>query len=182
MHLQNKTFTANELMDVVLEEYNCLTLQDGRKGEKSSRTGKDAAFGADASKKGKGNHHKAKFDGNCNNCSWYRHKGCDCWEEGSEKAGQAPKMWKLQGKKSKDEKDKGKSANVCTHTTENQPDSAWLVISDHAEPHDTYSLAAQDDSSIPELYDSGASQHLSLCCEWFICKTLFFPQDVTVLQ
>ena len=50
MCLQNKTFTANELMDVILEEYDCLTLEDSGKGKKSSRTGKDAAFGADASK------------------------------------------------------------------------------------------------------------------------------------
>ena len=69
MHLQNKTFTADELMDVVFKEYDHLTLQDSGKGKKSSRTGEDAAFGVDASKKGKGNHHKAKSDGNCNNCS-----------------------------------------------------------------------------------------------------------------
>ena len=44
--------------------------------------------------KGKGNHCKVKFDSNCNNCGWYRHKGCDCWEDSGGKAGQAPKTWK----------------------------------------------------------------------------------------
>ena len=38
-----------------------------------------------------------------------------------------------------------------------------MAISDHAEPHGTYSLVAQDDSSIPKLYDSGVSWHLSPC-------------------
>ena len=51
MHLYNKSVTSNNLIDIVLEEYDRLTLQDSRKKKSSS---KDAAFGADASsRKGK---------------------------------------------------------------------------------------------------------------------------------
>ena len=92
MHLQQKTITPDNLMDIVLEEYNRLTLQDGSKF-KNKALSKDAAFGADASKHGKGL--CQKFLGTCHNCGWPGHKGSDCWEEGGGKAGQAPKGWKL---------------------------------------------------------------------------------------
>ena len=66
MQLQAKTITSDDLMDIVLEEYERLTLQNGGKGKNAS-TGKDAAFRADAlSKRGKWS--GKKFGGDCHNC------------------------------------------------------------------------------------------------------------------
>ncbi|KAF8547352.1 hypothetical protein OG21DRAFT_1490304 [Imleria badia] len=53
MCLQSKTITSDDLMDIMLEEYDRMILQDGGKGKKASMS-EDAMFGADASsKKGK---------------------------------------------------------------------------------------------------------------------------------
>jgi len=89
MCLQNKAITPNNLMDIVLEEYNRLTLQDGNKS-KGKGSSEDAAFGTDVSRPGK----RQKFLGNCHNCGWPGHKNSNCWENGGGKAGQAPKGWK----------------------------------------------------------------------------------------
>ena len=78
MCLQGSMITSDNLMDIVLEEYDQLTLQNGGKGKSSSS--KDAAFGADAlSKKEKGK--GKKFGGDCWNCGWSGHKHPNCWEE-----------------------------------------------------------------------------------------------------
>ena len=129
MHLQGSMITLDDLMDIVLEEYDWLTLQNG--GKEKSLSSEDAAFGADvSSKKGKGK--GKKFGGDCWNCSWSGHKHPNCWEEGREKAGQAPKGWKPHGKKVKDDKSKSKSSVSMNVTTSNkdttQPDSAWLAV------------------------------------------------------
>jgi len=89
MRLQNKTITPDDLIDIILEEYNRLTLQDGNKS-KDKGSSEDAAFRADASRRGK----RQKFLGSCHNCGWPGHKNGDCWEDGGGKARQAPKGWK----------------------------------------------------------------------------------------
>ena len=161
MRLHNKSVTSDDLMDIILEEYDRLTLQDG--GKKKS-SGEDAAFGADASSK-KGKWKGKHFGGNCNNCSWPGHKERDCWEEGGGKAGQAPKNWKLHGKKPKDEKSKKSSASVNATSTA-EPDSAWLTTLDSGSSTDDHiDVFLAQNESIPELYDSGTSQHLSPCRE-----------------
>ena len=129
MRLQGSTITSDDLMDIVLEEYNWLTLQNRGKGKSSSS--KDVAFRADtSSKKGKGK--GKKFGGDCWNCGWSGHKHPNCWEEGGGKASQAPKGWKPHGKKVKDDKSKSKSSvsvNVTTSDKDTtQPDSAWLAM------------------------------------------------------
>jgi hypothetical protein len=155
MRLQQKTITPDDLMDIVLEEYDRLTLQDGGKS-KGKASSEDAAFGADAYRRGK----HQKFLGNCHNCGWSGHKSGDCWEDGGGKAGQAPKGWKSRGKKSrKDSKDAKGSASA--HMVD-QPDCAWLASLDDE------ALLASDTANVPELYDSGVSQHLSPSHEHFI--------------
>jgi len=159
MRLQSKTIMSDDLMDIVLEEYDRMTLQDGGKGKKAS-TSEDAVFGADASSK-KGKCKGKKFGSDCYNCGWPGHKDQDCWKEGGGKAGQAPKGWKSRGKKAKD--GKGKPSASANATITNKPDSCWLAISE-PEPHtDTVdgvnALLVQKENT-PELYDSSASQHL----------------------
>ena len=166
IHLQGNSVSSDDLMDIVLEEYNRLTLQDGRKGKKSA-LGEDAAFGADVSSR-KGNGKGKKFGGNCYNCGWPGHGDCDCWGEGSGKAGQAPKNWKSCRKKSKDDKTKSSKPSANTAAT-NEPDSTWFATP-HSELSTTEPIGAflAWNDNIPELYDSGTLQHLSPCCKQFL--------------
>ena len=160
MCLQKKAITSDELMDIVTEEYDQITLQDGGKLKGKAAASEDAAFGADTSKNGKGQRKKFKFTGTCHNCSWMAHKGGNCWEEGGGKAGQAPKGWKLCGKKPKDSKDlKDLKGSTLAHTVD-QLDCTWLALIDPPTEVNSY-LAHTDTTNVPELYDSGASQHLS---------------------
>ena len=169
MHLQKKTISPDELMDIVIEEYDRITLQDGGKS-KGKAASEDAAFGADASRNGKGQRKKVRFNGTCHNCSWSGHKSCNCWEEGGGKAGQAPKGWKSRGKKSKDSKDLKASVHIV-----DEPDCAWLALIDS--PADSY-LACVDTTSVPELYDSSASQHLSPSREQFLNFVSIPPKPI----
>ena len=75
MTLHNKLVTSNNLMNIILEEYNRHMLQDSRK--KKSSDGEDTAFEADASSK-KGKWKGKHFGGDCNNCSLPGHKEYDC--------------------------------------------------------------------------------------------------------
>ena len=76
MRLQKKTISPDKLMDIVIEEYNQITLQDGGKS-KGKAVPEDAAFGADASRNGKGQRKKVRFNSTCHNCGWLGHKSCD---------------------------------------------------------------------------------------------------------
>jgi len=103
MQLHQKTPTAHELMNLVINEYDRLLLQGGGKLKPK---GEDAAFSGDGnSRKGKQREYKPKFPYACNNCGWNGHKKEDCWEEGGGKARKAPKGWKsreeIQGRETK---------------------------------------------------------------------------------
>ena len=145
-------------------------LQGGEKGKTSS--GEDAAFGANASSK-KGKWKGKKFGSDCYNYGWFGHQNSDCWEEGGEKASQAPKGWKPRGKKTKDDKNKNKSSVYANGTMSKkdsaQPDSAWLAVLDPESPTTgVIDAFIACNGNVPELYNSGASQHLSLCHEYFL--------------
>ena len=174
--LQQCAYMTNQddLMDIILEEYDRLMLQDG--GKKKS-SGKDAVFGADASskkRKRKGKH----FGGDSNNCSWLSHKEHDCWKDGGGKAGQALKNWKLHRKKPKDEKSKKSSASVNVTSTV-EPDSAWFTTLDSGSSTDDHiDMFLAQNESILELYDSDASQHLSPCCKQFINFVAIPPKPI----
>ena len=73
MCLQKKAITSDELMDIVTEEYDRITLQDGGKLKGKAAASDDAAFGADTSKNRKGQQKKFKFTGTCHNCGWTGH-------------------------------------------------------------------------------------------------------------
>ena len=50
-----------------------------------------------------------------------------------------------------------------------QPDSAWLTVLDPKSPTTgVIDAFVACNGNLPELYDSGASQHFSLCCEHFL--------------
>ena len=57
---------------------------------------------------------------------------------------------------------KSKKSSVSTNTTSTEePDSGSSI-------NDNIDVFLASNESIPELYDSGTSQHLSSCCEQFI--------------
>jgi hypothetical protein len=181
MQLHQKTPTAHELMNLVINEYDRMLLQNG--GKLKSK-GEDAAFSTDGnSQKGKQRNDEPKFPWDCNNCGWKGHKKADCWEEGGGKAGKAPRGWKSHGKKPKDEKSKasGSSADASKSKDEAEPDGVWLACTEALESweaEDTpvttvdsaklaWSNTATHGATV-ELYDSGASQHMSPFRDHFI--------------
>lgn len=131
-------------------------------------------------KKGKP-HTGKRFDGNCNNCSWYRHHNCDCWEEDGGKHGQAPKGWKSRGKKNKDS-ELLRTAHIMAN--ENEPDAVWLVesLDEEIEAISTLPFTTLAHTSTPsstvELYDSSASQHLSPYHECFVNFNPITPKPI----
>jgi hypothetical protein len=173
-------------MSLITNKYDQLLIQSGTKGKSKSD---DVAFSADGtSHKGKQHSQKSKFPYNCNNCGWKGHKKEDCWEEGGGKAGKAPKGYKLQGKKSKSKDDNkvkasGSNTDASKSKDDSKPDGVWLVSAEDIreevpESRDT-PLTAPDSAKLTrhhlntqgttvDLYDSGASQHMSLYQERFI--------------
>ena len=177
MRLHNRSITAEELMSMVIDAYDQFVAQGTIKSKSD-----DVAFNADSGRD-KGRTTK-KFDGNCYNCGWHGHRGRDCWEEGGKKHGQAPKGWRPRGKKNKDSKDSKppRSANVAAD--EKEPDAVWLADSFTDEPEAMSSLPfatlayTGTQTNTVELYDSGASQHLSPYREHFINFVDITPKPI----
>ena len=160
---------------------------------KSKVKSEDAAFNADVPKNGRGK--KKCFDRDCNNCGQFSHRDTDFWDEGGGKEGQAPKGWKLHGKKTKDlnskdsgQNSKGKSlvkVNTAAEETK-EPDSIWLA--EPVEDEDptssslSYATLVQDNSAvsnkITELYNSGASQHMSSARTCFVDFVTIPPKPI----
>src|SRR6267154_1641685 len=117
--LLQRTLTADDLMGLVIDEYDRYLLQDGAK---SKSKGGDEVFGADAKRgKGKGKG-KTKAEGDCHNCGKPGHWKEDCWAEGGGKEGQGPKGRKPRGKKdtssTSGESSKGNKADVTADDDE----------------------------------------------------------------
>ena len=155
--LHSKTVSVDTLLDMVIDEYDRLMLQDPSKAKTKSE---DVAFNADTFKKGKWK--KKRFDRDCNNCGWTGHRDMDCWDEGGGKEGQAPKGWRSHRKKAKDlnSKDssqsrKGKQSSAKSNTAEaetKEPDGMWFAesikseaLADDIEPAHSWSACGDND-------------------------------------
>ncbi|KAI6138062.1 hypothetical protein BKA82DRAFT_167060 [Pisolithus tinctorius] len=173
-------------MSYILNEYDCFVIQGGGK---TKSPGEDVAFSADGSRKSKGQ--KTKFSGTCFNCGWTGNRAENCWEEGGGKAGKAPKGWKPRGKKDMSGKDsRGGKANAAAEATSTEPDAVWLAEystggvdepeTTSALPYATLALAdSMLSTTMVELYDSGASQHLSPHRDHFINFETIPPKPIT---
>ncbi|KAG0698989.1 hypothetical protein DFH29DRAFT_877634 [Suillus ampliporus] len=176
----------HELMNLVTDEYDRLLIQSGSKGKSKSE---DVAFSADGTlEKGKRHQKKPRFPYDCNNCGWKGHKKEDCWEDGGGKFSKAPKGYKLRGKKlkSKDDnksKPSGSNADASKSKDDSEPDGVWLASTEDTEGQAPKSrdapMIALDSAKFArnnmntqgttiELYDSGASQHMSPYQDHFI--------------
>ena len=178
MRLHNRSITAEELMSMVIDAYDQFVAQGTIKSKSD-----DVAFNADL-RRDKGCTTK-KFNGDCYNCGWHGHRGRDCWEEGRKKHGQAPKGWRPRGKKNKDSKDSKPLRSVNVAADEKEPDAVWLVVSFTDEPEAMSSLPfatlayTGTQTNTIELYDSGASQHLSPYHEHFVNFVDITPKPIT---
>ena len=148
--LGSKALTADLLQDLILDEY---TRRELRKPQPSNS--KDEAFVAEAS--------NGKSKKRCNNCNKRGHFKADCWAKGGGKEGQGPKK----------NKDKGSESAVVA---EEEKVEAWMVIEDAEENTEVEvasaagTLPAQTErvrGTATELYDSGATRHMSPSHERF---------------
>ena len=139
--MQNVQPTTSIVTTLIIDEYESRQL-----GKKTQ----DEVLSAETQKK-KGK----KKDVECFNCHKKGHTKAECWAAGGGNEGGGPKK----NKKSGDDKDKksGKKAEVATAEDSQQDIEAWAAIeSDEGLP----AMAAQESDS-REMFDSGASRHMS---------------------
>ena len=146
VRLRTKPLTADTFQSMIVDDYM------RREIKKNKSNTNDKAFAADAPKPKK----------QCSNCNKRGHVKADCWAKGGGKEGQGPKK-----KKNNDVNDKAALAEEKEKDLE-----AWVaieVMDNDNEDQDNYAAAAGSSpaqpeharGATPELYDSGASNHMS---------------------
>ena len=144
--LSSKSLTADVFESLILDEF---TWRELKKPQASST--KDEAFAAEAPKS------KKQYS----NCNKRGHLKADCWAKGGGKEGQGPRRGK----------DKDKSKDGATAAEEKEL-GAWAAIeevdTDNENKAETVAAAGrslarpeQVHGTATELYNSGASQHMS---------------------
>ena len=137
------TLTPDMVIQLITDEYDRRVLKAGKQAE-----GQDEALTADATKK------KSKKDIECFNCQKPRHVKAECWAKGGGKEGQGPKRKGWKGKDS--------AASAEQSQSQPQPDiEAWAAIEEVSEEDTSQQSFASELCTEGELYDSGASCHMS---------------------
>jgi hypothetical protein len=151
VRLGSTALTADIFEHFIIDEYERIQVQD-----KLSEP-KDEALTADSSKKNTKEKDKHRVE--CFNCKKKGHYKSECWAKGGGKEGQGPK------------RSKGKE-DAASAEDKKEPE-AWATIEDAQEPAsetrpNTAAAAvgrtparAEHARSSTELYDSGASKHMS---------------------
>jgi transposase InsO family protein len=156
------TLTVVMVTKLAIDEYDRRTL---------GNTKSDEAFAVDAKRKGK------KRDVECFNCHKRGHMKADCWAKGGGKEGQGPR------RRRNSSKDGGKKADTAAGAEQagdksaggkdkDEDVEAWAVVEeeeDEDEPPQIPAMAADEarDAEV-ELFDSGASRHMSPFRERFV--------------
>ena len=149
--MSSMTVSAAVVVKIATDEYDQHTL--------GTKKGKDEAFTIDSQKKKKGK----RCDVKCEHCHKKGHTKAECWAKGGGNKGGGPRQ--------KQKKDSDKS-NVVS-TADQSPDiEAWCTTEedevDENTPH-ILAMVAQEASEVQsELYDLGATHHMSLFYEQFI--------------
>jgi hypothetical protein len=141
--LHQQSLTTDDLMGLILDEYDRLKLQAGAK---SNAKGEDTAYSTDDKARGKA---RSRSPMTCFNCGWEGHKKENCWEEGGSKENEAPERWKPRGKKdkaSKDETPKSDSTKANTATKKYEPDAVWLAMAADAGEIDDWLVEDEEDT------------------------------------
>ena len=140
--LTNAALTPDTVIRLITDDYDRRVLKAGKQTE-----GQDEALTADATKKKK----KNKKDVECFNCGNKGHYKSDCWAKGGGKEGQGPKR-----------KGKDKDNAALAEQSQPQPDiEAWAAIEEVSEEDQSQQSFASELRTESELYDSGASCHMS---------------------
>ena len=153
------TPTAATVTKLATDEYDRRTLGNDKT--------QDQAFAADARKKGK------KRDIECYNCHKRGHMKADCWAKGGGKEGQRPRRNQDSSKEGGKKADAAAGAEQAGEKSDQSKDKeeeieAWAVVVEEEEEEEEDSpqipaMAADEngDAAQAELYDSGASRHMS---------------------
>ena len=154
------TATPQVIISLVTNEYNKRTVKSGRIP--------DEALAADSHKGKKGKKRNVK----CDNCHKKGHTKAECWAKGGGNKGGGPK----QKDKKADEGD-GKKAEAAAVEQTDADIEAWAVVEELPK---VPIVAIQGKSAVQcELFDSGASRHMSLTCESFTNYKKIAPRLIT---
>jgi hypothetical protein len=151
--LTNTNLTPDTVIRLITDEFDRRALKTGK-----SKDSQDEALTADAGRK------KSKKDIECFNCKKRGHMRSDCWAKGGGKEGQGPRKKRQDGAAGADE--------------QVQPDiEAWAAIEEISDPADQSSFACKPRAE-SELYDSGASCHMSPFRHQFISYRQIAPRPI----
>jgi hypothetical protein len=169
VRLGSTALTADIFEHFIIDEYERIQVQD-----KLSEP-KDEALRANSSKKNTKEKDKRRVE--CFNCKKKGHYKSECWAKGGGKEGQGPKQ------------SKGKE-DAASAEDKKEPE-AWAAIEDAQEPaSETWPNAAaaavgrtparaEHARSSTELYDSGASKHMSPFRDRFTSYQAIPPRAIT---
>ena len=152
--------TSAIVQEIVLEEYERRAVSDSKKDSQ------DEAFAADAQKRKRRNIE-------CHNCHKKGHIKAECWAKGGGKEGQGPKR-----------KGRAQEGTAAAETAADESQlEAWAAIEDVCEGGDEHVAAAgstqANDGVQTELYDSGASRHMSPFRDRFVTYRSIPPRAIT---
>jgi hypothetical protein len=159
IRVSGKPLLYSDLESMILDEFT----QREIKKSKSNTT--EEAFAAGNSKPKK----------QCSNCNKRGHVKADCWAKGGGKEGQGPKR----------NKDKGKDSSAAAEEKEIE---AWAAMEETQAEEDDIEIAAAAGSpsaqpervhrTATELYDSGASRHMSPFRDRFLNYQAIEPRAI----
>src|SRR6266851_2277545 len=191
-HLTKTKITADSFRAFLLDEYEHRLIREKQdaKGGKDGKDSKDEAFAADSNKR----KDKDKRKVECHNCHKKGHMKADCWAKGGGKEGQGPQQQGGASNNAASATDKAKDAiEVWVVINRLDSEESWAAIEEVSDPEDLQltttavarsSLAqvGQVCGSAPELYDSGASRHMSPLHDRFVTYQEILPCPITAVD
>jgi hypothetical protein len=173
--------TPDTLIEAIQDEYDRRT---ARSKKLSANDNDDAAYAA-GSGSGK------RFNGNCFKCGKHGHRGRDCRSSGDSKGNEEGKgKGKQKGKAKSETAAAAKDAN-----SDNEPEGVWLAMVEDAndvsidDDKDEAFTTTFDHAMLAnghaaktmrtELYDSGASRHMSSYRDQFVNFKSIVPKPIT---
>ena len=170
--LGSTPLTAEIFEQFILDEY------DHRQIRSKSKDPKDEALNAEAAKKGK---RKDKRKVECHNCHKKGHYKSECWAKGGGDEGGGPK------------RNEAAKDNATPAEAKEDQAEAWAAIEQIDGPEDeilsdavaaaagrslTQDQATSSNRTTSELYDSGASRHMSPLREQFVSYREIAPRAI----
>ena len=150
--LSQTAATSSIVIKLATDEYDRRTI---------SRANEEALLAQTQGKDSKGR--KPKRDVECTNCHRKGHLQAECWSKGGGNEGGGPKRKKRGGKGKEKSDSKGKQAESATAKDKSSDIEAWAAIEEVPDAEAVVpAMAVQDGGGMQsELYDSGASKHMS---------------------